>query len=97
MRSWCIGLNYSQEWHEGRKGYTWVDLNDCTEVFGTSATTLSDRLLKDFRGQLGALTLYEGRVVTWDVSRGSLAEATVLDRNAEDTRFTHAACMWKIE
>ena len=88
---------YSPESHEGRKGYTWVDLKDCTEVFGTSATTFSDRLLEDFRGQLGALTLYDGRVVTWDVSRGSLAEAIVLNRKAVDTGFMHAACMWKIE
>lgn len=88
---------YSPKWPEGRDGYTWVDLNACTEVLGSSIVTSSDRLLNDFRGQLGALTLYEGRVVAWDVSRGFLAKATVLDRGAKDTRFMHALCTWKLE
>lgn len=81
----------------GRKGYTWVNLNICGEVFGRTAMTEALSLAADFRGQLGALTLYEGRVVTWDVSRGFLVQAIVLDRRAKDAGFMHALCTWKLE
>lgn len=85
---------YLRESNKGRKGYSWVDLDSCEHTWGISGLTDSSSLEKDPHGQVGVLTVYEGRLVSWVVSRGFRFEAGYYDYYYPGNVKAGASCAW---
>lgn len=91
-------LVYWSEYEEktglGRKGYTWVNLDICERTGGTPSLTDSLRLKKDPQGQRSSLTLYQEKVVSWDIAKGFLFSAHVVLPNPKRGMDFQAICSW---
>lgn len=85
---------YLEKLGTGRKGYSWVNLDICEHTNGTSSLSDSLQLRDDPKGQVAALTLYQGKLVSWEVSRNRAFVADHFEPKYETPMKSRIICHW---
>lgn len=85
---------YVEKTGSGRKGYSWVNLDICEHTNGISSYTDSMNLKNDFQGQKSSLTVYQGKLVAWDVIRNQSFFAHQIEPKYETPMKSRISCHW---